>query len=101
MFVSDNQELADRVRMLKFHGLGVDAYDRMTHGRKPQAMVIEPGFKYNLADINAAIALVQLKRLDEINAKREVLAQAYLKRLSGLPVQPLLVPQYPQQHAWH
>jgi UDP-4-amino-4-deoxy-L-arabinose-oxoglutarate aminotransferase len=101
MFVSDNQALADRVRMLKFHGLGVDAYDRLTHGRKPQAQVIEPGFKYNLADINAAIALVQLQRLDEINAKREHLAQAYLERLKDLPVQPLALPAYPQQHAWH
>ncbi|MCY7259652.1 UDP-4-amino-4-deoxy-L-arabinose aminotransferase [Pseudomonas protegens] len=101
MFVSDDQALADRVRMLKFHGLGVDAYDRLTHGRKPQAQVIEPGFKYNLADINAAIALVQLQRLDDINAKREVLAKAYLERLEGLPVQPLHLPQYPQQHAWH
>ncbi|PYY78054.1 UDP-4-amino-4-deoxy-L-arabinose aminotransferase [Pseudomonas sp. TKO26] len=101
MFVSDDQALANRVRMLKFHGLGVDAYDRLTHGRKPQAQVIEPGFKYNLADMNAAIALVQLQRLDEINAKREVLAKAYLERLQGLPVQPLHLPQYPQQHAWH
>jgi UDP-4-amino-4-deoxy-L-arabinose-oxoglutarate aminotransferase len=101
MFVSDDQTLADRVRMLKFHGLGVDAYDRLTHGRKPQAQVIEPGFKYNLADINAAIALVQLQRLDEINAKREHLAQAYLERLKDLPVQPLALPAYPQQHAWH
>lgn len=101
MFVSDDEALANRVRMLKFHGLGVDAYDRLTHGRKPQAQVIEPGFKYNLADMNAAIALVQLQRLDEINAKREVLAKAYLQRLEGLPVQPLLLPQYPQLHAWH
>ncbi|POA89567.1 UDP-4-amino-4-deoxy-L-arabinose aminotransferase [Pseudomonas protegens] len=101
MFVSDDEALANRVRMLKFHGLGVDAYDRLTHGRKPQAQVIEPGFKYNLTDMNAAIALVQLQRLDEINAKREVLAKAYLQRLEGLPVQPLLLPQYPQQHAWH
>ena len=101
MFVSDDKVLADRVRMLKFHGLGVDAYDRMTHGRKPQAMVIEPGFKYNLADINAAIALVQLDRLDAINRQREVLAQGYLQRLKHLPVQPLALPSYPQQHAWH
>jgi Predicted pyridoxal phosphate-dependent enzyme apparently involved in regulation of cell wall biogenesis len=43
MFVSDDEALANRVRMLKFHGLGVDAYDRLTHGRKPQAQVIEPG----------------------------------------------------------
>jgi UDP-4-amino-4-deoxy-L-arabinose-oxoglutarate aminotransferase len=101
MFVSDDEALASRVRMLKFHGLGVDAYDRLTHGRKPQAQVMEPGFKYNLADINAAIALVQLERLDEINAKRTELAQTYLQRLEGLPVQPLAVPAYPQQHAWH
>ncbi len=101
MFVSDDEAFANRVRMLKFHGLGVDAYDRMTHGRKPQAMVQEPGFKYNLADINAAIALVQLERVDAINAKREQLAQAYLERLKHLPVLPLTQPAWPQQHAWH
>ncbi|QLL10792.1 UDP-4-amino-4-deoxy-L-arabinose aminotransferase [Pseudomonas chlororaphis] len=101
MFVSNDEALANRVRMLKFHGLGVDAYDRLTHGRKPQAEVIEPGFKYNLADINAAIALVQLQRLDAINRQREVLANAYLEQLRDLPVQPLHLPTYPQQHAWH
>ncbi|MFL1527261.1 UDP-4-amino-4-deoxy-L-arabinose aminotransferase [Pseudomonas sp. O230] len=101
MFVTDDETLASRVRMLKFHGLGVDAYDRLTHGRKPQAQVIEPGFKYNLADINAAIALVQLQRLDDINAKRTELAKAYLQRLEGSPVQPLAIAAYPHQHAWH
>ncbi|MEE9101476.1 UDP-4-amino-4-deoxy-L-arabinose aminotransferase [Pseudomonas nitroreducens] len=101
MFVTDDDALADRVRMLKFHGLGVDAYDRLTHGRKPQAQVIEPGFKYNLTDINAAIALVQLDRLEAINARRAELAAAYQERLAGLPVEPLSVPDYPHQHAWH
>ncbi|MGE8065789.1 UDP-4-amino-4-deoxy-L-arabinose aminotransferase [Pseudomonas sp. NPDC089569] len=101
MFVTDDEALASRVRMLKFHGLGVDAYDRLTHGRKPQAQVVEPGFKYNLADINAAIALVQLQRLDEINAKRTELAGTYLQRLEGLPVQPLAIPAHAQTHAWH
>jgi len=101
MFVTDNEALASRVRMLKFHGLGVDAYDRLTGGRKPQAQVMAPGFKYNLADINAAIALVQLERLDAINARRTELATAYLQKLEGLPVQPLALPDYAQQHAWH
>lgn len=101
MFVSDDPELADRVRRLKFHGLGVDAYDRLTHGRKPQAEVIEPGFKYNLADLNAAIALVQLERLDALNARRAELANHYLERLAGSPVQPLAHPRYDQHHAWH
>jgi len=101
MFVTDDEALASRVRMLKFHGLGVDAYDRLTGGRKPQAQVIEPGFKYNLADINAAIALVQLQRLDAINARRTELAAAYRQKLEGLPVQPLALPAYAQTHAWH
>ncbi|TDV58021.1 UDP-4-amino-4-deoxy-L-arabinose-oxoglutarate aminotransferase [Pseudomonas graminis] len=101
MFVTDDGKLADRVRQLKFHGLGVDAYDRLTLGRKPQAEVIEPGFKYNLADINASIALVQLHRLDHINEQRRRLASHYLDRLADSPVMPLAQPAYSQQHAWH
>ncbi|MCH5487891.1 UDP-4-amino-4-deoxy-L-arabinose aminotransferase [Pseudomonas fragariae (ex Marin et al. 2024)] len=101
MLVTDNARLADRVRQLKFHGLGVDAYDRLTLGRKPQAEVMEPGFKYNLADINASIARVQLQRLDAINAQRQALASHYLERLANSPVLPLALPRYAQQHAWH
>ncbi|WP_044062322.1 DegT/DnrJ/EryC1/StrS family aminotransferase, partial [Pseudomonas aeruginosa] len=101
MFVSDDSALAERVRRLKFHGLGVDAYDRLSHGRKPQAEVIEPGFKYNLADLNAALALVQLKRLDALNARRQALAERYLERLAGLPLAPLGLPAHKQRHAWH
>lgn len=88
MLVTDDKALADKVRMLKFHGLGVDAFDRMSLGRKPQAEVITPGFKYNLADINAAIALVQLARLPELNAKRAELVARYQERLAGLPLAP-------------
>ncbi|PBP67545.1 UDP-4-amino-4-deoxy-L-arabinose--oxoglutarate aminotransferase [Pseudomonas syringae] len=101
MLVTDNARLADRVRQLKFHGLGVDAYDRLTLGRKPQAEVMEPGFKYNLADINASIARVQLQRLDAINAQRQTLASHYLDRLANSPVLPLALPRHAQQHAWH
>ncbi|MEQ4283742.1 UDP-4-amino-4-deoxy-L-arabinose aminotransferase [Pseudomonas syringae] len=101
MLVTDNARLADRVRQLKFHGLGVDAYDRLTLGRKPQAEVMEPGFKYNLADINASIARVQLQRLDAINAQRQALASHYLERLANSPVLPLALPRHAQQHAWH
>ncbi|MBC9743408.1 UDP-4-amino-4-deoxy-L-arabinose aminotransferase [Pseudomonas syringae pv. syringae] len=101
MLVTDNARLADRVRQLKFHGLGVDAYDRLTLGRKPQAEVMEPGFKYNLADMNASIARVQLQRLDAINAQRQTLASHYLDRLANSPVLPLALPRHAQQHAWH
>jgi UDP-4-amino-4-deoxy-L-arabinose-oxoglutarate aminotransferase len=101
MLVTDDAALADRVRRLKFHGLAVDAFDRETLGRKPQAQVIEPGFKYNLSDLHAALGLAQLHRIGDINARRRQLAQRYLERLEGLPVQPLALPADPAEHAWH
>lgn len=99
--VTDDAHLADRLRSLKFHGLGVDAYDRHTHGRKPQAEVIMPGFKYNLPDINAAIALVQLQKLPAINARRQAISARYLRELADTPLLPLVQPAWPHQHAWH
>lgn len=101
LVVTDDDALADRVRSLKFHGLGVDAYDRQTHGRAPQAEVITPGFKYNLADINAAIALVQLDKLAANNARRAQIAARYRAELADTPFLPLTLPDWPHQHAWH
>lgn len=103
LFATDDAKLAERVRRLKFHGLGVDAFDRQLQGRNPQAEVIEPGYKYNLSDIHAAIAVVQLKRLDQMNSQRQLLAQRYLDAIAALslPLLPLAMPDYPQQHAWH
>ncbi len=101
LVVTDNDALAQRIRSLKFHGLGVDAYDRQTHGRAPQAEVISPGFKYNLADINAALALVQLGKLPQANQRRSEIAQRYLTELAATPFQPLAIPAWPHLHAWH
>lgn len=101
LVVTDDDALAERVRSLKFHGLGVDAFDRQTHGRAPQAEVIMPGFKYNLADINAAIALVQLDKLAANNARRGQIAARYLAELADTPFLPLSQPAWPHQHAWH
>lgn len=101
LVVTDDDELAARIRSLKFHGLGVDAYDRQTLGRAPQAEVISPGFKYNLADINAALALVQLDKLAHANQRRAAIAQRYLRELADTPFRPLVAPSWEHQHAWH
>lgn len=101
MIVTEDSALADRMRTLKFHGLGVDAFDRLTQGRKPQAEVIEPGFKYNLADINAALALVQLQRLPEMNQRRAEIVTDYHAQLADTPLIPLGLPDYPHSHTWH
>ena len=102
MFCSDDQELIDRIRRLKFHGLGLDAYDRHTQGRSPQAQVLEPGYKYNMTDISAVLGLRQLMRIDEFNRKRAELAVRYRERLSEIDeILPLSDPPYSIKHAWH
>lgn len=102
MVCSDDPDFVARIRRLKFHGLGVDAYDRQTQGRTPQAQVIEPGYKYNLPDILAVLGLCQLDRLQQINARREQLAADYLEKLSDIDeIRPLAIPGYPIEHAWH
>jgi len=102
MFCSDDRDLLNRVRRLKFHGLGVDAYDRRQQGRSPQAEVIEPGLKYNMTDISAALGIGQLGRLDSFIARRTDLAQYYLECLAGVDeIMPLSMPTWEQRHAWH
>ena len=100
--VTDDDALAARLRRLRFHGLGVDAFDRESQGRGAQAEVLEPGFKYNLPDLCAALAGSQLARLDEINERRRTLAERYRRGFQGLEgIRPLALPPWPHRHAWH
>ena len=102
MVCSDDPAFEERIRRLKFHGLGVDAYDRQAQGRSPQAQVIEPGFKCNLPDILAVIGLCQMDRLEEITNRRTLLAGYYGERLGDVAeILPLAVPDYSLKHAWH
>jgi len=102
MITSADPALIERIRRLKFHGLGVDAFDRKTQGRAPQAEVLEPGYKYNFTDINAAIGLGQLARLTENNRKRAELAAQYDRAFAEIEeILPLEIPQWDFHHAWH
>lgn len=102
MFCADNPQLVERIRRLKFHGLGADAYDRTTQGRAPQAEVQEPGFKYNLTDMAAVLGSGQLARLDGFIARRAELAARYRRLLGEVEeITPLAVPSYEMRHSWH
>ena len=102
MFCTDDGKLAEKIRQLRFHGLGVDAFDRETQGRAPQAEVLTPGYKYNLPDMNAVLGIGQLKRLDDLNNRRTEIARLYTDLLSEIDeIQPLQVPDYTMTHCWH
>ncbi|HID68928.1 MAG TPA: UDP-4-amino-4-deoxy-L-arabinose aminotransferase [Desulfobacterales bacterium] len=104
MFCSDDRRLLERIRSLRFHGLGVDAHDRIQQGRSPQAEVLEPGYKYNMTDIAAQLGLSQLARLEEFIARRTELAQRYIRLLADIDeINPLELPRWAwdMRHSWH
>ena len=99
---SDDPDLLSRLRQLKFHGLGVDAFDRKQQGRSRQAEVLEPGYKYNLTDMAAVLGIGQLQRLGSFVDKRRLLAERYLEKLRNIEgVLPLSAPDYSHEHSWH
>lgn len=105
MVCSDDSALMETLRRLRFHGLGVDAYDRSVQGRAPQAEVLAPGFKYNLTDLAAALGLGQLARMEDFIEKRAWLARLYRELLAEVEeISPLAAPNPSDpafRHAWH
>lgn len=98
---SDDERLLAAIRRARFHGLGVDAWDRTAQGRAPQAEVIEPGFKYNPTDVAAALGIGQLARLDEFTERRRLLAEVYRERLAGVAeILPIAIPPGTTRHSW-
>lgn len=102
MVVSKNKSLIERMKVMRLHGISRDAFDR--YQSKIPAWyyeVIEPGFKYNLPDICAALGLQQLKKIDRFYLKRLEMANKYEKELANLPI--ILPPNAEKDctHAWH
>ena len=102
MAVTRDPQLAQRMRVMRLHGMNRDAFDRFT-SRTPAWYyeVVAPGFKYNMTDIAAAMGVEQLARLPEFVQRRQQLAARYGAELAGLPLTlPADAPQG-DTHAWH
>ena len=97
-----SDEIAERAKLLCFHGIAQSPESRFG-GRGPAAYeVVVAGFKYNFTDLQAAIGLHQLDRLEAMNARRAELAELYRERLATVPhVEPLVRASYEHTHAWH
>jgi dTDP-4-amino-4,6-dideoxygalactose transaminase len=100
--VTASDDIAARATRLRFHGIGQTPESRFG-GRGAGAYdVVEAGFKYNFTDLQGAIGLLQLVRLDEMNARRTRLAELYLEQLARVPhVEPLARAPYEHVNAWH
>lgn len=77
MLTTNNDEWADRARVMSLHGISKDAWKRYTAEGSWYYEIVAPGFKYNMTDVAAAMGLVQLSKLERMNARRVEIAAKY------------------------
>lgn len=103
MVTTDDDHLAERVRLMRLHGISRDIWNRYT-STKPSWYyeVVAPGYKYNLTDIASAIGLVQLSRAQSFQGRREAIASQYHAAFQGHPALEIPLQRHVGDiHAWH
>jgi dTDP-4-amino-4,6-dideoxygalactose transaminase len=101
MATTDNSEWAKRMRVMSLHGISHDAWKRYTKEGSWYYEILQPGFKYNLTDIAAAIGIEQLKKSDEFWNARKRIAGIYDDGFADSPEIQTPVSRPFAQHAWH
>ncbi len=86
MVATNNKEWADKIRSLGLHGMDKDAYKRFSDTGYKHYQVIAPGYKYNMTDIQAALGIHQLQRIEASWVRRNEIWNYYQSALSDLPV---------------
>ena len=85
MIVTSREDHASRLRQLREHGMNQSAFDRHRQAAPAIESYLEPGFNYRMTDLQAAIGLTQLDRLDAIVAERRARARRYQELLLPVP----------------
>jgi perosamine synthetase len=85
MLVTSDPDVAARLRRLREHGMDLSAAARHASRQPVIEHYVELGFNFRMTDIQAAVGLVQLRKLDQLIARRRMLAQRYQQLLAGIP----------------
>lgn len=101
MVIARDLDRIGRVKTLALHGMTRDAWKRFSDSGYKHYQVVECGFKYNMMDLQAAIGLHQLKRVDSAWQRRQEIWNRYQAAFAGLPVTlPAPTPDH-VRHAYH
>lgn len=100
MVVTPSDELAARIRLLTMQGV-IRKVSETPDADNWTYDVVEPGFKYNLTDIQAAIGIHQLRKLGQFQAERQAVAQRYNEEFRDVPELELPPAATHGLHGWH
>ena len=84
MIATDNDDLAEQMRLLSLHGISKDAWNRYSEKGKWYYEIENAGWKYNMTDIQAALGIPQIKKLDRFIEIRRRHADLYNNSLKGI-----------------
>lgn len=101
MVTTDNDELAEKVRLLTLHGMSRDAWRRYEARGSWYYEIVLPGFKYNMTDLQAAIGIHQLAKIERLTEARRRVAELYTSLLGHLEELRLPATRPDVVHAWH
>lgn len=101
MITTADEARAERLRRLALHGLSRDAWDRFGRQGYKHYKVIECGFKYNMMDLQAALGVHQLARIEENWLRREEIWGIYQEAFRQLPVETPRSPAPDTRHGYH
>ncbi len=101
MITTDNDQLAERMRMMTLHGISKDAWKRFSAEGSWYYEILAPGYKANMTDIAAALGICQLDRCDEFWEARRRCAQSYNAAFADVPEVAVPHVELDRQHAWH
>jgi dTDP-4-amino-4,6-dideoxygalactose transaminase len=94
-------ELVEEARIWALHGMSRDAWKRYTSEGSWYYEVVRAGFKYNMTDVQAALGLHQLKKLEDFHARRRQIVGRYNAAFSPLEEFQTPVERHEVDHAWH
>lgn len=101
MVTCNDVELADLMRRLALHGINKDAWNRYTENGKWLYDVDAPGFKYNMTDLQSAIGIHQLRKLETFIENRTQRAKLYNQLLGDIDEVECPADSPDGRHAWH
>jgi len=101
MVLTRGEADAARIKVLGLHGMSKDAWKRFGDDGYKHYQVVECGFKYNMMDLQAAIGIHQLRRVEPYWRRREEIWGRYMRELADLPIGLPPPPETDTRHAYH